>query len=232
MIERYTLTATHQQLAERFDADVPESWQPHYNAAPTQLLPVITVTAPQGVSVFYWGTSPAWAKNKIPGEKIINLRAEQLLEKPALRRTLKQQRCLIPADGFYGWKRAGKKTMIPYRFVMAQPELCSFAGLWEEYEDTDGIEFHTFSLITIAANEMVATVQDRMPVILDKASEKIWLDPAATEESLLALLQPYPTARMNLYPVSPRITDTTLNVPSLIQATPPADQHGNLTLFD
>lgn len=232
MIDRYTMTAKLERIRERFDADVPDFVQARYNAAPTQLLPVLTTTSPQGVSTFYWGTSPEWAKNKTLSEKIINVRAEQIQDKISLRKALMKSRCIIPADGFYGWKKAGKKTLIPYRFVMKNQDLFSIAGLWDEYEDTSGHEFHTFTMITTQANEMVSSVCDRMPVILDKETEKIWLDKNTQEEELMKILIPYPASETNLYSVSPRINDTNADVPSLIIPAPPADQHGNLTLFD
>jgi putative SOS response-associated peptidase YedK len=232
MIERYSITASAEKILERFGAEVPEHYAPHYNASPTQLLPIITQSAPTGISTFYWGISPEWSKNKTPGEKLINTRLEAIQEKTSLQRSLMKNRCLIPADSFYGWKRAGKKTFIPYRFVCTDQELFSFAGLWDEYEDTDGNEIHTFSIITVPSNKLVEGIQDRMPAILDKKLEAAWLSPEASPSDLINLLQAYPIKSMNHYPVSPRISDSKTDVPSLIIPTPPADQHGNLTLFD
>jgi putative SOS response-associated peptidase YedK len=231
MIERYTITTPTDLLRERFEVDVPEFYKPNYNAYPTQLLPVITTNSPEGISLFYWGETPAWAKNKTPSEKIINVRSETLSEKTALKKALLKTRCLIPADGFYAWKKVGKKITIPYRFVSTLG-LFSFPGLWEEYEDEDGNEMHTFTIFTTAANEVVSSVQDRMPVMFDKAAEKIWLNKESGESELTSLLVPYTAKRMNYYPVSPRINDVKIDVPSLIIPTLPADQHGNLTLFD
>lgn len=232
MIDRYSITASSAKLAERFSADVPDFYKPRYNASPTQLLPVIMANAAKGISTFYWGTSPEWAKNKTLSEKIINVRAETIPEKPALMRALMKTRCLVPADGFYSWKKTGKKTFIPYRFIATDQEVFSFAGLWEEYEDTDGNEFHTFSIITTEANSLVRTVQERMPVMLDKKGEAVWLNSESTESDLLNILIAYPADKMNHYSISPRIHDTGFDVPSLIAPAPPADQHGNLTLFD
>jgi putative SOS response-associated peptidase YedK len=232
MIDRYSITATSERIRERFSVDVPSSVQPKYNAAPTQLLPVITSESPQGLSTFYWGTSPEWAKNKTLSEKIINVRAELIPEKTTLQKAMKKNRCIIPADGFYAWKRAGKKTMIPYRFVTKNQELFSFAGFWDEYQDTDGNDFHTFTIITTQANDLVSTIHDRMPVILDETMEKKWLSRESPETELLSLLISYPPEQLNLYSVSPRISDSNTDVPSLIIPAPPSDQHGNLTLFD
>lgn len=232
MIDRYSITTSASVIRDRFSVDVPDFYKVRYNAAPTQLLPVIAGTNARGVSLFYWGTSPEWSKNKVVSEKIINIRAESFAEKPALMKALKKNRCIIPADGFYGWKKVGKKTAIPYRFILNARDPFSIAGLWEEFEDTDGNQIQTFTMITQAANELVGQVQERMPVILSRQSEKIWLDNASDEGTLLALLTAYPAAAMNHYPVSPGIGDIRSDVPSLIIPTPPADQHGNLTLFD
>lgn len=231
MIERYTLTATREQLQQRFGVDVPESYKPQYNAAPTHLLPVI-LQGSAGISFFYWGTPPEWAKNKHVSEKLINIRAESFSERPSMRKTLKRYRCIIPADGFYAWKKVGKKTLIPHRFIISDKSIVSFAGIWEEFEDNEGQTHHTFMLVTAQANTLVSNMTERMPMIFEKAQEKIWMDADASEESLLALFKIYPENKMSLYTVSPRINDSTVNAPSLIIATPPADQFGNLTLFD
>jgi putative SOS response-associated peptidase YedK len=232
MIDRYSISALSGELSEAFAVDVPEFYKPHYNAAPTQLLPVITNTSPQGVSFFYWGTSPEWSKNKTLSERVVNTRAEGFDERPALKKALRKNRCIIPCDGFYAWKKVGKKTSIPYRFILQSKELFGLAGLWEEFEDTDGNEIQTFTIITSPSNTLTATVYDRMPVMLSKHDEKIWLDAAVADEDLLNLLIPFPDSTMTCYPVSPGISDIKLDVPSLIIPTPPADQFGNLTLFD
>ena len=231
MIERYSITASPAKIEQRFGTDVLDTYAPNFNAAPTQLLPVITASS-SGVSTFYWGTSPEWSKNKTLSEKIINIHAESILEKPVLKKGMMKNRCLIPADGFYAWKKVGKKTSIPYRFVTNDQELFSFAGIWEEFEDTDGNEFHTFSIITTESSGIVATIHERMPVIFTKDNEEIWLDNHSSENDLMKILVPYPPDQMNHYPVSPRINNANMNVPSLIIPTPPADQFGNLTLFD
>ena len=232
MIDRYSLTANAEKISARFDAEIPGVFEPNYNAAPTHLLPVITHNTPHGVSTFYWGSSPQWGKNKTLSEKLVNVRADQIPDKVSLKKSLMKTRCIVPADGFYAWKKAGKKTMIPYRFVTTDQEIFSMAGLWEEYEDTEGNEFHTFTIITTSANEIVSSIYDRMPVIFNKETEKIWLDANSTEDQLICILSAYPSNDINLYSVSPRIMDATANVPSLITPAPPSDQFGNLTLFD
>jgi putative SOS response-associated peptidase YedK len=229
---RYSICANAGQLASRYSVDVSAAFRPHYSAAPSQLLPVITNTGPQGISFFYWGLAPGWAGNKPISEKVIHVPAEIIPEKPVYRKMLAERRCLIPADGFYEWKKVGKKTAIPYRYTLQNKELFSMAGLWEEYEDEQGEQFHTFSLITCVANDLVALAHDRMPVIFTKEKEHLWLSPSVSGPELLSLLKPYEANRMDAYTVSPRISLPNVNDPSLILPTPPADQYGNLTLFD
>ncbi len=232
MLDRYSIGATAQKLTERFSVDVPEGYAPRFNAAPSQLLPVITSDSPEGVSFFYWGIAPAWAKNKAISERIINLRTEQLKERPIALKNLKKRRCIVPADGFYGWKKVGKKTTIPYRFFLRTKELFSFPGVWEEYDDDEGNYFHTFSIITIASHQLVAPMSETMPVILNKELEKIWLDKKSEESDLLKVLSPLSEDILDNYTISSAIYQLSNDGPSLILPAPAADQFGNLTLFD
>ncbi len=231
MIDRYSICASAASLRHRFGAEVPEHYSPRYNAAPTQLLPVITAEGARGLSTFYWGRPLSMAANKPLIEKLINTLLETLLERPALAANLLKRRCIVPADGFFAWKKTGKKTAIPYRFVVNNG-LFSMAGLWEEFETNDGETVHTFSIITLPANPLVATVCGRMPVILDEHSESIWLSGTHDLVLLMGQLVAFPADKMNFYTVSPRIANPGINSESLIAPAPPADQHGNLMLFD
>jgi putative SOS response-associated peptidase YedK len=232
MVDRYSLTTKADTLAERFSVEIPEFFKPRYNAAPTQLLPVITSSGQSGISWFYWGRPPHFARNKNLAEKIINLSAETLLDRPVLKKTLMQNRCIIPADGFYAWKKVGKKTAIPHRITESSQKPFSFAGIWEEFEDENESMVHAFTIITVVSNVLVATVGDRMPVIFDKTEENIWLNPESTETELINTLKAYPASRMGIYTVSSLINNPEKDHPSLIIPAPASDQHGNLTLFD
>jgi putative SOS response-associated peptidase YedK len=231
MIDRYSLTLSAQLLADRFSVEVPDHYKPRYNAAPTQLLPVITMGSP-GISWFYWGRPAHFARNKNLAEKIINLSSETLLDRPVLKKMLMQTRCIIPADGFYVWKKVGKKTAIPHRVTEASQKAFSLAGLWEEFEDEDGSMVHAFTMLTIESNELVYPVNDKMPVIFDKAQENVWLNPGSTEPELISTLKTFPAGKMGIYTVSSLINDPDKNHPSLILPAPSGDQYGNLTLFD
>ncbi|HMR57684.1 MAG TPA: SOS response-associated peptidase [Cyclobacteriaceae bacterium] len=231
MIERYTIHSPFPQLATRFDLEETPGYKPYYNAAPGKLLPVITHQSPQGFSFFYWGTAPQWTKNKAVAERIINTRVEWIQEKPLLRKALMRYRCLIPANGFYAWRKIGKKSAVPKLFAPKQ-NLISFAGIWEEYDDAEGKSFHTFSMLTMPANTTVLSVTDRMPVIFNREQEVVWLNPNSSELQLLELIKPYPENDLTNHTVSPAVFTPEFNKPSLLLPAPAADQFGNLTLFD
>lgn len=230
MFTRYSITAPAEELAKRFGVDVPKGYQACYNAAPTHLLPLITQDSQHGVSFFYWGAPPSWANKKPLAEKIINTRLEAIPEKTVLKKKLKEKRCLIPADGFFEWKRAGKKTNIPYRFTLKDKSIFALAGLWEEYDNEEGEMFHTFSIITTLANDHVISVSERMPLILNPEHEQSWLN-STDEPELLAMLQAA-TPVLDHYSVSPRVNSPEHNDKFVIMHAPPSDEFGNLTLFD
>lgn len=229
MIERYSLGVSAKQVGDFFGVEPYGFERPRFNAAPAQLLPVITMGS-AGLSHFYWGTMPQWARNKSLSEKVINVRAELIPERPTIRKLLKKFRCVVPADGFYAWKKVGKKTTIPYRFQLPDKSLFGMAGLWEEFDDETGEMFHTFTLITQPANEAIAPVCERMPFVLNKMEVEIWLK-ETSEENLLQLAAAPNRAKMENYTISPRINSPLVDEASLIQPAPPADQFGNLTLF-
>lgn len=232
MIDRYSLTLSADAVQARFVVDVPEYYKPRYNACPTQLLPVVTSADRNGLSRFYWGKPPIWAKNKSLSERIINLRAESLVDKPRLRKTLLENRCIVPADGFYIWRQTGTRERIPYRFTLQQEGPFSFPGIWEEFEDEAEQMVHTFTIITWATPDQLPGKEEVMPVLLDNALENIWLDTDADEQELTNMLLKPNKLSLKSYTVSPRIQSPDVDTPSLVRPTPPADQFGNLTLFD
>lgn len=232
MVNRYSISATAKTVAERFSIEHPEHYTPRYNASPSQLLPVITASGRQGLSWFYWGRPPQFAHNKALGEKIINQHANDLAEKSNLKRTLLKNRCIVPADGWYAWKKIGKKTLVPHRFIATDQSIFSFAGVWEEFEDETESMVHTFRILTVGANESVASITDSMPVILTKSQEDLWLHKESDEKELLGILKSYPAMNISAYTVSPRINDPQNEHSSLLLPAPSADQFGNLTLFD
>ena len=232
MCGRYTIIAKAEEIEKRFDVEVPPGYKPHYNAAPSQVLPVITNEQPEGVSFFRWGLIPPWAKDPKIGFKLINARAETLHEKRAFRHAFEKRRCLVVADGFYEWKKTSEKSKIPYRIIVNRGALFAFAGLWEIYHSADTGPLHTFTVITVPANKKLSKIHDRMPVILTPVTEKIWLDRDIPLSDLHDLLIPYYDAKTSFYPVSSLVNSPANDDPRLIKETPPADQHGNLAIFE
>ncbi len=202
MCGRYTIVAKAEEIEKRFQVEVPEFYVPRYNAAPTQILPVITNQSPDGLSFFRWGLIPSWASDPSIGNRMINARAETIHEKPSFKQALKKRRCLVPADGFYEWKKTTAKSKIPHRITLLGDDLFSFAGLWEQYIDQDENQIYTFTIITTNANETVAPLHDRMPVILDQKTEQMWLDDRLEIHKHLDLLKPYAPEAIRTYPVS------------------------------
>ncbi|WP_296699071.1 SOS response-associated peptidase [Algoriphagus sp.] len=231
MCGRYSLSKSKIELEERFQAEMLPEFKPRYNIAPTQLVPVITSASPKGFSFFYWGITPEFGKNKPVALKLINARAETIDQKISFKSSFQKRRCIIPADGFYEWKKLGKKTKIPYRFTLRDEELFSMAGIWEEYESVNGETQHTFLILTITPNHIVSDIHDRMPVILTKETEKIWLDNYTSEDDLKKMLIPFAADSMVSFSVSPLVNSVQNDTPAVMRKTSPMDQHGNYTLF-
>jgi putative SOS response-associated peptidase YedK len=209
MCGRYKLSRRKQIVEEYFDCRLDEpDWAPRYNIAPTQPVPVIRQHAKEPVrklSLMKWGLVPSWAKDPSVGSSMINARSETASVKPAFRDALKFRRCLIPADGFYEWKRDGK-TKQPFCFEVNQGQLFAFAGLWDRWKDPSGGWIKTCSILTTTPNTVTSAVHDRMPVILEPESYDLWLDPGMNDGGTASeLLKPYDARLMRCYLVSTRI---------------------------
>lgn len=205
MCGRFTLAVNPGDFADEFGgADFPEPFQPRYNIAPTQPVLAIPNDGKNAATFFLWGLVPAWVKDPAIGSRLINARAETLSEKPAFRGAYKYKRCVIPADGFYEWKtQPGTKVKVPHYIRLATHRPFALAGLWDEWHGPDGAALRTCTIITTEPNSLMATVHNRMPVILRAEAIPDWLDgsPRAPEK-LSSLLQPFPAEKMELYPVS------------------------------
>lgn len=216
MCGRFQLSVKGKHISERFNVEVHDQLHRSelkttsnfkgYNCAPMQFLPVITNKATDKLQYFRWGLLPQWVKDERIASKMINARAETILEKPAFKTAFAQKRCLIPANGFYEWKKLNKKQ--PYRFLLKEGKLFAMAGIWESRKNADGTVLNTFSIITTEANSLLNNIHDRMPVILHPENEHLWLHSENTEE-LFALLKPYPAELMESYPISDRINSVT-----------------------
>lgn len=202
MCGRFSQSLRSEAIAEAFQLIETPDWQPRYNIAPTQMIPAI-VAAESGNRQFKplrWGLIPSWSKDPTIGAKLINARSETVAEKPSFRSAFKQRRCLILADGFYEWrKQSGKKQ--PFYFRLENGSPFAFAGLWERWDSEDS-RLETCTILTTEANQTVAQVHDRMPVILKADSYDRWLDPSQPPALLQELLRPYDSDLMTAYPVS------------------------------
>jgi putative SOS response-associated peptidase YedK len=180
MCGRYRLSRRKQLIEEYFEAAESEhEWTPRYNIAPTQSVPVIRQNPKEPVrdlSLLRWGLIPWWAKDAVGAAQMINARSETADTKPAFRDALKSRRCLIPADGFYEWKKAGRAKQ-PYCFEVNEGALFAFAGLWDRWMDPTGKPVETCSILTTTPNAVTSAIHDRMPVILDPDDYDLWLDP-------------------------------------------------------
>ena len=180
MCGRYRLSRRKQIIEEHFDVvSGEEDWEPRYNIAPTQLVPAIRQHPREprrDLSFLRWGLIPSWANDASGAARMINARAETAATLPAFRDALQHRRCLIPADGFYEWRRSSTAKQ-PYCFEVRDGELFAFAGLWERWKDPSGQWIRSCSILTTTANAVTSAVHDRMPVILSRDDYDLWLDP-------------------------------------------------------
>jgi len=208
MCGRCTLTQPD-TLQQRFEAvnSLPEM-PPRYNVAPSQELPVVTRHSPNGLELMQWGFVPPWTKDLSAARRLINARAETVAERASFRQAFHQQRCLVPATGFYEWRQTptGK---VPYLIQMKERELFAFAGLYSIGTDpVSGQQRKTYLIITTTPNDLMAAIHNRMPAILLREEEDDWLDPDHTESlPLQRLVAPYPAALMEAYPIAPAINN-------------------------
>jgi putative SOS response-associated peptidase YedK len=208
MCGRYRLSRRKQIVEEYFDAQGEEDWSPRYNIAPTQPVPVIRhhPHEPRRVfSLMRWGLIPNWAKDMSGSGGMINARSETAAMKPAFRDPMRFRRCLVPADGFYEWRKTGTSRQ-PYCFEVHDGQLFAFAGLWDGWRDPSGQWIRSCSIPTTTPNSLTSPVHDRMPVILSREAYDLWLDPGMTDVDVLSdLLKPFDARLMRSFAVSSRL---------------------------
>lgn len=218
MCGRFTLHHPAEEVAECFGVQqVLFPLTPRYNIAPSQPVAVVLEEGGRCLDAYKWGLVPFWAKDPKIGNRMINARAETLSEKPSFRAALTRRRCLIPADGFYEWKKEGDARR-PYHIRLRDQNPFAFAGLYEEWQAPDGAPLRTCAIITVEPNRLMAQIHNRMPAILDADAREVWLDPALKDAPrLLQLLKPYPEKEMEAYPVSRRVNAPTFDDPACIR---------------
>jgi len=209
---RYRLTHSKEYLAERFEASADEiEDRPRYNIAPTQQ--VLTVRKKDGkksrqFTTMRWGLIPSWSKDMSIGTRTLNARSETVTKTPAFRESILTKRCLIPADGFYEWRKMGSVKQ-PYCFELSDGEVFALAGLWDEWTNPDGELVESCTILTTRPNSLVSDLHDRMPVIVPSDKYDLWLDPDITDfEAIRDILKPYDPELMSRYPVSTRLNNS------------------------
>jgi len=207
-------------------------WAPTWNAAPQSFQPVVRLSSggsQREAALLRWGLVPSWAKDARVG--LINARAEEVATKPAFRVALKKRRCLVPADAYYEWRQTGAKTKQPYAIALASGEPIAFAGLWESWRDAGGDALETFTILTTAANERLASIHDCMPVIVERKDYDRWLDADEKAAPHADLLHPYAANQVRAWPVSDRVGNIRNNDASLLYPVDTPDKPAQGQLF-
>ncbi len=195
MCGRFAIMYDPEELKDQLGlAEVPDELTPNANISPGEGIPVVIDAVKRSVEFFKWGLVPGWAKDVSIGNKLINARAETLSEKPSFRNAFSRRRCLIPASGFYEWRQEGQHKQ-PYLFQLADQHAFTFAGLWEHWQDNQGNELYSCTIITTTPNALLAQYHERMPVILDESTRWQWLENRPQAE-LQQLLVPYAAEKM------------------------------------
>jgi len=224
MCGRFTLTASGQALADEFElADVPEL-APRYNIAPSQDVAVVLLDPQRTQHVLRsmrWGLVPHWAKDPAVGNRMINARAESAADKPAYRTPFRKRRCLLPATGFFEWKRIGAAKQ-PMLLRRRDGRPFAFAGLWDRWRPPEGDAVESCTILTTEPNDLVVEVHDRMPVILPPEAYEPWLDPGIHElADLQPLLVPCDASEMIAHPVSRHVNAPAHDDPDCIEPVDP-----------
>ena len=181
-----------------------------YNIAPSHNIAAILNTKPDEISYVRWGLVPYWSKEYPKTASLINARAETIEEKPTFRYPFQKRRCLILASGFYEWKKE-KDDKYPYFIKLKSDEIFTFAGLWDQWKDSEGNYLISGAIITTEPNNLMKTIHNRMPVLIPEKNWDLWLDPKSTNIELKTLLRPFPDELMTAYEVSKKVNNPLYN---------------------
>ena len=217
MCGRYTLITDMDTLQGRFSFESADlGLALSFNVAPTQQVLTVVNDGENRARYMRWGLIPSWAKDASIGSRMINARAETLAEKPSFRSAFRKRRCLVLADSFYEWKKVGSKKT-PTRIALKSREPFAFAGLWESWNTPDGERVLSCAIVTTDPNSLMEPIHNRMPVILSRDAESVWLDQSIEDAAMLgSLLTPYDAEEMEAYEVSTLVNSPANNSPELI----------------
>ena len=246
MCGRFVTASSPALLADRFAVDevaIERDAEPNYNVAPREQVAVVREREGRRVlSRVRWGLVPSWAKDPSVGDRMINARAEGLATKSAYKRSFAKKRCIIPADGFYEWRVVappstpkGRPKKQPAFIHRRDGEPMAFAGLWDVWKVPESLEIdgvgadgwlRSCVIVTTRANDLLAPLHDRMPVLLPEEAWASWLDPANDDvERLAELLIPAPDADLEFWPVSTAVNKADNNGPELVEPVEPVPYH-------
>ena len=218
MCGRFALVDT-KELNTRFDTQNSVDLEPMYNIAPSFQVPVITRNSPNKVELMKWGRIPYWAKGPKIGYKMINARSEEVSSKASFREPFKKRRCLVPANGFYEWKKLSDKNKQPYYIRYKDNRVFAFAGLYDVWKDAEGKEIRSFTILTTKPNKVVSEIHDRMPVILEKKDEDVWLNQDTEPDQLNLLFSINDHKGLEAYKVSTMVNSPQNQGSELVNAT-------------
>ena len=218
MCGRYTLTMTPEEMKRLFRYLETPNFPPRYNVAPTQPSPIVrTDHGERHFVLVRWGLIPGWVKDPASFTLLINARSETAAEKPAFRSAMKYRRCLVPASGFYEWRRVGKEKQ-PFYIRPRDGGIVGFAGLWEGWMGADGSEVDTAAILTTSANRLMAPIHDRMPVVIPPSEFDRWLDVDGRRPADVAdLLRPAPEDLFEAIPISSRVNAVRNDDPAVLE---------------
>jgi putative SOS response-associated peptidase YedK len=218
MCGRFVRSSSLADVADYFNVDQPSfDIEPSYNVAPTQEIIIINNRGVKQIVKCHWGFVPSWAKGISIGNDMINARAETVAEKRSFKAAFRKQRCLVIANGFYEWQK-DKKLKVPVYISLKSGNPFGFAGLYNVWVSPDGEKICTCTIITTEANDLLASVHDRMPVIIPRDKEDLWLNPSTEDiDVLMALLRSYPSEEMETRIVSDRVNSPRVNAPDNIR---------------
>jgi putative SOS response-associated peptidase YedK len=220
MCGRYSLSKSINQIEERFKVDLPMHFKSRYNVAPTQMMPILCNDLPNRIGYSKWGMIPQWAISEASGVNLINIRLDNLLSKTTFKLHLQSQRCLVPADGYFEWKKENKQK-VPYRFTLPNDTLFSFAGIWDEWISESGETIRSYGIITKEANEEISIIHDRMPVVLMPNVEKDWIEPKLSENDAKQILKHQTIDHLMYFKCHRNVNSVLHDSPECIMPAPP-----------
>lgn len=207
-------------LAEEFGLSGVPPLSARYNVAAGGEIAVVRISPGGGareLALLHWGFVPSWAKAPSPGGGMINARSETAAEKLAFRAAIRRRRCLVPADGFYEWKRRNGRKQ-PYFVCMRDRKTFGIGGIWELWTGAGGRAVDSCALLTTVPNELLEPIHDRMPVIVAPRDYERWLSPQEQDPaSLRPIFRPWPAEAMTAYPVGPAVNNPRADAPGLIE---------------